>query len=60
MAAIADRITVNPERCGGRSCIRGMRIRVASGDRSVILSIDAQLSPHLARWIHDLFPIQTV
>lgn len=24
-----DRITVNPEQCGGRPCIRGMRIRVA-------------------------------
>ena len=23
-----DRITVNPEQCGGRPCIRGMRIRV--------------------------------
>jgi uncharacterized protein (DUF433 family) len=23
-----DRITVNPEPCGGRPCIRGMRIRV--------------------------------
>ena len=25
---IADHITVNPEQCGGRPCIRGMRIRV--------------------------------
>ena len=23
-----DRITVNPKQCGGRPCIRGMRIRV--------------------------------
>ena len=23
-----DRITITPEQCGGRSCIRGMRIRV--------------------------------
>ena len=23
-----DRITMNPEQCGGRPCIRGMRIRV--------------------------------
>ncbi|MFO0774529.1 MAG: DUF433 domain-containing protein [Nitrospiraceae bacterium] len=23
-----SRITVNPEKCGGRPCIRGMRIRV--------------------------------
>ena len=28
MAEIADRITVNPEQCGGRPCIRGLRIRV--------------------------------
>jgi uncharacterized protein (DUF433 family) len=25
---IADRITANPVQCGGRPCIRGMRIRV--------------------------------
>jgi uncharacterized protein (DUF433 family) len=25
---LADRITVNPGQCGGRPCIRGMRIRV--------------------------------
>ena len=25
---IAQRITVDPEQCGGRPCIRGMRIRV--------------------------------
>ncbi len=24
-----DRITVDPEQCGGRPCIRGMRIRVS-------------------------------
>lgn len=28
MAEIADRITVTPEQCGGRPCIRGLRIRV--------------------------------
>ena len=28
MAILADRITVNPKQCGGRPCIRGMRIRV--------------------------------
>ncbi|HEX9735098.1 MAG TPA: DUF433 domain-containing protein [Thermoanaerobaculia bacterium] len=28
MTAIAERITVDPEQCGGRPCIRGMRIRV--------------------------------
>jgi uncharacterized protein (DUF433 family) len=25
---LLDRITVEPEKCGGRPCIRGMRIRV--------------------------------
>ena len=28
MAAEFERITVNPEQCGGRPCVRGMRIRV--------------------------------
>ena len=28
MAQIAERITVDPEQCGGRPCVRGMRIRV--------------------------------
>jgi len=28
MNGISDRITINPEQCGGRPCIRGMRIRV--------------------------------
>jgi uncharacterized protein (DUF433 family) len=28
MAIIAERITVNANQCGGRPCIRGMRIRV--------------------------------
>jgi uncharacterized protein (DUF433 family) len=29
MARLTDRITVNPRQCGGRPCIRGMRIRVS-------------------------------
>jgi uncharacterized protein (DUF433 family) len=28
MSNLMNRITVNPEVCGGRPCIRGMRIRV--------------------------------
>ena len=28
VAELMDRITVDPEQCGGRPCIRGMRIRV--------------------------------
>jgi uncharacterized protein (DUF433 family) len=29
MSNLLDRITVNPLQCGGRPCIRGMRIRVS-------------------------------
>lgn len=28
MTELAERITVDPEQCGGRPCVRGMRIRV--------------------------------
>jgi uncharacterized protein (DUF433 family) len=28
MTELLERITINPEQCGGRPCIRGMRIRV--------------------------------
>lgn len=28
MTYLSDRITTDPEQCGGRPCIRGMRIRV--------------------------------
>jgi len=28
MANLMERTTVDPEQCGGRPCIRGMRIRV--------------------------------
>ena len=29
MSEIAERITVDPSLCGGRPCVRGMRIRVS-------------------------------
>jgi len=29
MTEPSERITVDPEQCGGRPCIRGMRIRVS-------------------------------
>ena len=29
MTFLDERITVNPNQCGGRPCIRGMRIRVS-------------------------------
>ncbi len=28
MSSHLERITVNPKQCGGRPCVRGMRIRV--------------------------------
>lgn len=28
MTYLNDRITIDPQQCGGRPCIRGMRIRV--------------------------------
>ena len=28
MLRTVERITINPEQCGGRPCVRGMRIRV--------------------------------
>jgi uncharacterized protein (DUF433 family) len=28
MIELLNRITINPDQCGGRPCIRGMRIRV--------------------------------
>ncbi len=28
MSSLLNRITVNPDQCGGRPCMRGMRIRV--------------------------------
>jgi uncharacterized protein (DUF433 family) len=28
MTNLIERITINPDQCGGRPCIRGMRIRV--------------------------------
>lgn len=29
MSNLSERITINPKQCGGRPCIRGMRIRVS-------------------------------
>ncbi len=29
MSYLNERITVNPKQCGGRPCVRGMRIRVS-------------------------------
>ena len=29
MVDLTPRITINPDQCGGRPCIRGMRVRVS-------------------------------
>jgi len=29
MPDLTSRITVNPDQCGGRPCVRGMRVRVS-------------------------------
>ena len=29
MSSFLERVTIDPETCGGRPCIRGLRIRVA-------------------------------
>ena len=42
MVEHADRITIDPRQCGGRPCIRGMRIRVAD----VLELLAAGLTPH--------------
>ena len=39
---LAERITINPEQCGGRPCIRGMRIRVVD----VLELLAAGLTPN--------------
>lgn len=41
MATIKGRITVDPLQCGGRPCVRGMRIRVSD----VLDLLAAGLSP---------------
>lgn len=40
MDALLDRITTDPAQCGGRPCIRGMRVRV----RDVLDLLEAGLS----------------
>ncbi len=45
MAALAERITVNPEQCGGRPCGLGLRIRVTD----VLDLLASGLSPEQVR-----------
>lgn len=39
---IAERITINPDQCGGRPCIRGMRIRVIDVLELLAVGLDVQ------------------
>ena len=48
MTYLAERITVDPEQCGGRPCVRGMRIRV----KDVLDLFSAGLTP--AQILEDL------
>lgn len=41
MAALTERITVDPDQCGGRPCVRSLRIRVTD----VLDLLAAGLSP---------------
>jgi uncharacterized protein (DUF433 family) len=41
MAEPLERITVDPEQCGGRPCIRGMRIRVIDVLDLLAVGLDA-------------------
>lgn len=43
---LLDRITYHPRQCGGRPCIRGMRIRVT--DILEMLALNIQISEILA------------
>jgi uncharacterized protein (DUF433 family) len=42
MSKLLDRITLDPEICGGRPCIRGMRIRVVDVLDLYAAGLDAQ------------------
>jgi len=53
MTDLLERITVNPKQCGGRPCIRGMRIRVID----VLDLLAAGLTPdEVLRELPDLQP----
>ena len=42
MAEIDSRITLNPNQCGGRPCVRGMRIRVSDVLDLLALGLSAE------------------
>jgi uncharacterized protein (DUF433 family) len=42
MSELLNRITINPKQCGGRPCIRGMRIRVSDVLDLLAVGLSAQ------------------
>ncbi len=57
MTEVADRITVDPEQCGGRPCVRGLRIRVVD----VLELLATGLSPaQVIQELPDLEPADVV
>jgi uncharacterized protein (DUF433 family) len=42
MSNLLERITINPRQCGGRPCIRGMRIRVSDILELFAAGLDAE------------------
>ena len=50
-SALLRRITIRPEQCGGRPCVRGMRIRVAD---ILDLLADGMTAPQIVAELPDL------
>jgi uncharacterized protein (DUF433 family) len=49
MPELLKRITINPKQCGGRPCIRGMRIRVSDVLDLFVAGLNAEEMPDLER-----------
>lgn len=53
MSTFLERITINPDQCGGRPCIRGMRIRVTDVLDLYAAGLSAE---HILKEMPDLEP----
>jgi uncharacterized protein (DUF433 family) len=52
--SLIDRITHNPRHCGGRACIRGLRVRVSDSlDRRAVGATRAEILRDFANLEHD-------
>jgi uncharacterized protein (DUF433 family) len=49
MTELLKRITINPKQCGGRPCIRGMRIRVSDVLDLFVAGLNVEEMPDLER-----------